>query len=956
MSVSKLDFNKPYYSAIPEIKSEELNDFKESNATEENVGRQKITFHDFKQLSEIEIINSYICQLNELLTKLEDFNPDNVDKTELFKDEIKSSFTQCCQIMGGLTEPRNIKFFNNYIQFVATRFDNDKFDALFTKMGLRDGDFDIKKKIEELVETQAKIVTEYEDKYIDKYRILKGKDPANNQKIQEIYNQWFLSQAILHEKIQGLDDVVTQKQLSHIILQLYKKAAPFEYNEIETFHIQTNPFSKGDQKYYREYNFEYYRKCTEAYAHDMKIGSENLFLIDSPLLQEVFERTMPHPRMDLNIDSLEKLDALIDAFLLLNDSDDEHLEYPILVDITKLIKNGIVQLKEIDEVINKFEVSLLQKFNNHPKKLLLFQIKTQLQIIAFINHKGQDLLLLPTLFNAVNGKSKIAKIINETGFRKSQSQIIAAWLKLTAFANICQANSIPIAKLATKGLTIPNVCENYADFIQQPVVDKFNSLNKSTAPYQNILAASTVRLLKGLAEMDIDKKYKEKKIYDLVQISYFRILNAMNDAILRKDNFMEFYNQLEFIHQEIQNILLIVEPYDETEFEKSVIANFLTNPSSLFSPKFDKPKVHLKASCMHSVASILASVEAQKGSNELNVVLLKDCYFEISDAFKENKTYQLSIFDGDKFKSQGIEEALSKSLKKIDVFVCEFNHNISLTRNNYCVEDIIGQFKAMKNKGLLAEKCSIVIDTTLNLEQSEEARKLLVDPGIHKMIEQGELNVVLVRSAQKFDMLGFDNYYGGISLTFNDKKSFTKFNERMDHKLDQLKGLNYQGLTHLQKFGEIDNYRKALIESTSKFYNKIPKELIYHDKMSYPMRISKREDNGYFLDFKFSPYLNIEMAVVFTFVHYFAKKRKLPLTYRNSFGFATTNLTRINRRVLRLNPGLEDEETIDQYIYFIKLVQKTIDKCLADNPGKSVDELDQIMMNEIYTLYKKADF
>ena len=235
------------------------------------------------------------------------------------------------------------------------------------------------------------------------------------------------------------------------------------------------------------------------------------------------------------------------------------------------------------------------------------------------------------------------------------------------------------------------------------------------------------------------------------------------------------------------------------------------------------------------------------------------------------------------------------------------------------------QVKNLRQKGKLTNPCTVVIDTTINLEHADNIRQFLADDEIKKAIKDGELNIVLLRSAQKFDMLGQDNYYGGITTTINNSEKFASFNARMNHPQDQLKDSNYQGLTHLQKYGDLDAYRRAIRENTEKLYNNLISSKI---GMGMSMVVSKMEKNNlYFLDIKFR-YKATAEAFKYSFLR-FAKERNLPLTTRSSFGFANTNLSTIDDKVFRLNPGLEDENTFAQYALFFKKVQEAINQIMS---------------------------
>ena len=239
----------------------------------------------------------------------------------------------------------------------------------------------------------------------------------------------------------------------------------------------------------------------------------------------------------------------------------------------------------------------------------------------------------------------------------------------------------------------------------------------------------------------------------------------------------------------------------------------------------------------------------------------------------------MHVLSGDRFNQEGIVKAFATPPEnKIDLFVCEFHHNISIERQSYKPENVLGQVKAMIQQGLVADKLTIAIDNTINLEQSEEVKAFLADETIKHLIQLGKLNVVLLRSAQKFDMLGMDNYYGGITTSLNESKAFSKFNARMAKKEDQLAGLSYQGLAHLQKYGgkSLDNYRLLTMKNTQKLYKMLPDNAIYHKGTDNPMQISEiADDQLVFLDIKFPEYPKAADAFKQRFLTYAKEKNYL---------------------------------------------------------------------------------
>ena len=894
------------------------------------------TFFDgvYHTLSQIEALKGHKYSANEL---------------DLIKDKLLIQLDDCLKIIKSTYEAGNLNELKNLqgqIEILGEKCEDEEIQQIF-QAAFDEKQQAIDKKIDAVInELSQRILTlENQDSpFLDEYRLLRKGAPGD-KKIDAVFQQWFLSQAVLCERTRQIN-LGTRCCLDRMILQAYRKTTGFV--DAKSLRIQTTPLYPTQTGYYRHDQFQIGESCYDAYARDMGV-MEKLYLIDSPLLREVFHREMPHPGLDVNIDSVEKFDALIDT-LLNKFKEKKSIEYPVLVDLSTLIESQNRTPGEVAELVHEFEVLLEQKAkffalkNGADVEAVKENLFTKIQFIAFVKHRDQDILILPKFFDQMCAYEEIDDMIGRSGFRLSPAQTIDAWLKVESPEQIFQKEHIPVATLATRGSFIPKVFESWGDFVNHPLLRKFEALSDMPgAPlYQKLLARATVNLLRGLSSCKIDQTYQEKKIDDLLQIAYYRMLNAMGEAILRREKFTKFYSQVELIHQEIQAMLTLAEPYGEHALAESVL-HHLTGGVPVIPHGIDRPKVHLKASAMHGMASVIAGVEAQKGGAPLNVAVQKDSYYESTSLFEKSRTYQVSVLDGDRLQ-EDIETAFAKVPDKpIDLFICEFHHNISLTRQAYHPEDVLKQVKAMHQKGLLADKCTIVIDTTISLDQSDEVRKFLADPEILQMIQEGKLNIVLLHSAQKFDMLGFDNYYGGITTSINDHHSFNSFNARMDHPLDQLKGFNYQGLTHLQKYGDSDTYRKAIMENTRKLYAMIPKEIIYHDGMTTPMQISKNEDDQQvFLDVKFPNFPRTGFKVNRK-LREFAEKRKLPLTSRASFGFVNTNLSSINNDIFRLNPGLDDEKNLAQYAEFFKIMQVAINKNMDVVSKLDPDKQDQAL-------------
>ncbi|MCB1136479.1 MAG: hypothetical protein KDK78_09440, partial [Chlamydiia bacterium] len=264
-------------------------------------------------------------------------------------------------------------------------------------------------------------------------------------------------------------------------------------------------------------------------------------------------------------------------------------------------------------------------------------------------------------------------------------------------------------------------------------------------------------------------------------------------------------------------------------------------------------------------------------------------------------------------------------------------------------EDVIGQLKALRERKQLASPCTVVIDTTLDLDDSPELRALLRDPELAEMIQSGALNVVWHRSAQKFDMLGEDNYYGGVVCCLNNGEAFQAFNERIRHPAAQLGGIYYQGLTHLQKAigAARDDYVRRLRSNAELLYSEVS-AASFSDLKIAPMQ----EGSQFFLHLRLPLRLsNLATHVVTALAALLARKGVI-VSHRGSFGFARTNIIGIGSKGIRITAGLEDADTIktiaQAIIELASKLQSASDECA------SYSELQELLRELVASSNSKA--
>jgi hypothetical protein len=551
--------------------------------------------------------------------------------------------------------------------------------------------------------------------------------------------------------------------------------------------------------------------------------------------------------------------------------------------------------------------------------------------------------------------------------------ICKAWVKVSTPAQIFKKSRVAQVKLATSDKPVPTIYKSFKDFIknEEPL---FAQLSDVSAPAkhtsksllseeQKILTGGLVAMLKGLGESDKDvsEAFAQRGLGDLLQYSYFRINNAFREAILRRDDLLEFQKALDVVSLEIQMILSIVEPYGPDALNQLVV-NRLQGEKGIIRDAQLELKAYAQPSAMRCLSTLLSSIQSQNGDKPINALIQKFCYYESSNSMVEASGINSSIFDGDKF-NLAPDEALAEVGEGIELFLCEFHHNISTEKQSYAAENVIGQIKELLRKGKTAQPLHVVIDSTLNLELSEDFEKLFNDPEVSECLASGKLSITLLRSAQKFDMLGFDNYYGGVATVVNNGKDFEAFNKRMGRPGEQLHGGNYQGLCHLYACAsdQIEDYRRAIMKNTVDLYKLLPEKVLAAHQG--PVQVSEiLDDTTCYLDVRFDS--GLYPSVHEQFQKYFCRYcqvNQLPLTTRQSFGYANSNLVVIDEsgKQMRISIGLEDRQCLECYAKFFEEFQDTIDQFSTENEKlmeemsvsrKQIEENVDVLKNRIELL------
>ena len=829
---------------------------------------------------------------------------------------------------------------------------------------------------------EAAAIIEQQTPPLGRYGLIRGR--PLDQPIKEVHEEWFLERALILEILQQTreeTDEAARSSLEEATLRRCTRGA----NPIEKETVVTqNPLTRG-MLYHRETYGTLLSGVETRFASALLVPKESVMAIDSPRFVEMLHRIPFNSQKVVEVKTVDELkDLVIQGLQKTLDAnspeqvgaeriDDVFYTLP-LIDCSKLFAD-VRTPEEMQQRSSEIRVALLKRakrwIEDSPDKEAIYYVFKKVAqtlhgielspenlitgccpISSLIVAKfyGQSLLLSPGITRDWSTNSvKIRRAIFHAGFNPPANDLYRPLLELSGgYEALAKKEGLPFPSLDTSGYKIHSEFTSFEEFLRRSTVADFRALSHEGAvPYQKVLAATTVDLLRGLSEEYVDRRLAEKGLSPLLEGSLFRVHNAMREAIFRKESMIDFLQQLDIIHEEIELLLSVANPYPDDEFA-AVVSKSLTEGADPVIPKdYGRPCVSLKTSGMRAIYSALASAMAQKNGHSLQAAGLKDNYYEtdyLTDPAKNAMCSSYDVVDGDFFRTNP-DATFDLIHSPIDVFVCEFHHNIQEQRRFYRTEDIQGMLLRMYERGL-AHSCTVIIDTTIDLDQSEDIRSLLKNETMKRLVGEGKLNIVLARSGQKFDMLGFDNYSGGIVTAINNGEAFRVFNERLLADDDQMRGINRQGLTHLMKYGGdgLDQYRRALINNTRKLYDALPQEMVSYEGSAFPVQISDVRDDpmAVFLDIK-SPSPQWVLPSLINRFFRMTYDESLPVTSRPSFGFATTNIVGIgNSR--RISPGLDDENHLMRYAEFFREVYRVTDMALKETKGQSEHDVAKKIM------------
>ncbi|GAB4226025.1 MAG: hypothetical protein Tsb0021_01600 [Chlamydiales bacterium] len=792
----------------------------------------------------------------------------------------------------------------------------------------------------------------FENPYIDEYKLLRAVGNFNESELNQvkvianICRNWFIEYGLIDLELHNYENLYTKKldqlqlafekelnkkekikikttyketvrehkkivdELTLHIMRAYLKISPlklkhFFYNKEKPYHSpQVNPLQRSENHYHRVNLLGFHREVARCFAEQFGfLSPSDIHIVKNLSALEVIENFYPvihirslreYANFYMNIESIQEITVLNISPLLKTYTHDEMMEYI----------EAIEDLRYFDYLIP-------------------IAIKKEGNLALIFTHEE----LSQTNMNFAEILNSLVTI---TGYVPSQDDLIECFASIKPADVSLKEVQIPHSIIATEGPdNIPVIYKSYEEFLA--FCQKKIQHIKSSAFYQEELTLRpkhlflvldiTYDLIAGL------KDFAENIPDKTLQIAYFRVNNALQEIQHHRHDLIRIANEIEIIDEQIRLIIAMASPYEKKDLSYAIHKQLSEGEAAVIpSDLTDCLQVYAKPSCMHALYNTVFVLMRQL-NRPVEILQQKFSYFESSNV-SLLKRANTQILDTTDFSEKGKLDLDPN--KKIDIYMCEFTHNLHLEAETYKTEDVIGQIRYIMDRGYASpDGLTVILDGTLDFAKSKHVRELLKE--FKDEILQKKLNIVWIRSTQKYDQAGKDKINAGLVMTINHPEKFQEFNQLMSRPEDQLEGLSFQGLTHYMKYGNFDSYRAITARQHELFFSNLPTDLKLGDYSDHWIHIAPNfTENQFFIDIFFSR----DIFVKYEFLFYFRellKNMNFIIPERESFGFLTSTFDIIlnnknEEEKIRINFGaLETEKNILKLAHFfsqIHLAQK----------------------------------
>ncbi|PTY01612.1 hypothetical protein DB346_12805 [Verrucomicrobia bacterium LW23] len=800
----------------------------------------------------------------------------------------------------------------------------------------------------------------------------------------DTFREWHINYAILSqeaEKIRNLPPPLeTDKnrlqileQRAHAVSVLEQRALGYLYkfasvSNPEVLGLQYTPVREESGIYHRSGGSNLGIKFGERYPG----GSREIHYtaVSSPHALDALKRQVG---LEHGLESVVKVDSTTapDAFARILKAPSTHDGSGfLLVDINSLLEPleaniGNLTEAEVEQELHRINMEVLKSLekqvaayvDEQPENSFLDPLDRQQkirQMMSVVSERfacagnisvGDQPLLV--LLHPPGAKSShvptVHHFVGYAGFTPGPSQTLQSWTAFAKPLDIYKALfrrdppkvELPVSgKELTKFTSVDEVYthKNVGAFRKQVMQAQPKTDPRGQSPTIWVLGRVTESMLLGLTKVIPKEVGNKPPLGETVQYLYNRILShiANATAAAQRQDMGAFMNHTGLVQEEIATLLALVQPYDPRQL-------------SLGFPELPEvePMHSFKQGGMGAFSSILRGVEAIVGRRDLNVMVLEGVYYEESlHVLEHSSNYRTGSMKSDNV--DGSIEAMRGKLgtdsdgrpRTLDLFVAEFHHNISTEKTAYQAEKVLEQVLTIlaADPPIAGKPLTVAIDTTISRGDDPGIAALI--KGLEKQIEDGDVNLVLFRSGQKFDMAGNDHLTGGFMTVYNkgkgDLRALLRTFNVNSSETEAPTATNLQGMIHFQRHAgaALDLYRTAIMHANFEMLNSgdslpygLPKELVSNVSTGdEPLLLAPNTDpNAVFIDIRSplgarlpgaGPDKNPMYVPLSTHIRALAKDHGLLESDRPSFGFPHLNFTLVGQQKLRVTLGLESEKQL----------------------------------------------
>lgn len=392
--------------------------------------------------------------------------------------------------------------------------------------------------------------------------------------------------------------------------------------------------------------------------------------------------------------------------------------------------------------------------------------------------------------------------------------------------------------------------KNIEEFLRRETIERYADLPRQGNQGRELVIDANMRLLQGIRELNLDQFLREPndERCQAIQMSLDRIIALLKKSTKNYENEIIFNLCHDLLSEEYLLLLNIARP--QLDFQKIYLEN-LKNMEGREEITV-QPLVLAFPSGIACADATLRAMHGLYSQECLEVGYVRDSYFETSQLFEAAPGYVNDSLNFTPYEVEQNDLTASQQTVLPHLFYTDIHPSPSIHREEYSARDISQNINSLlSQRSTNASPVTVAIDITLNALNSLEVNDLLNQ--YSEEIEQGDLNIILYRSAQKFDQLGTDKFNAGYMEVYSNDERFNQAFAEVTGQLNPL-GLDYCALSFYHKHcnEQISEYLDLHVQNAQTIYSCLSE--IFSDPESF-LGITRMDDPGlYYIEFVYPFY------------------------------------------------------------------------------------------------------